>query len=183
MNETEIVNLYFSRDENALSATRRQYGGLLKSLIFGILRCEQDSEECLSDVYFKLWRTIPPVKPDSLKAYAMKIARTEALMKLRSKKALKRNSSLDISLSELEDILPDKNIPDGSENEIKRIISDFLGELSRDARIIFVRRYWFFDSVKEISGRFGFSQSKVKSSLRNSRERLRKRLEEEGVVL
>ncbi len=183
LDETEIVKLYFSRDENALSATRQQYGGLLKKLVFGILRCEQDCEECLSDVYFRLWSTIPPLKPDSLKAYALKIARTEALMKLRSQKARKRGRGLNVSLSELEDILPDKNIPDGSENEIKEIISDFLGELGGDARIIFVRRYWFFDSVKEIAERFNFSESKVKSSLRASREKLRKRLEDEGVVL
>lgn len=183
MEESEIVRLFFARDENALALTRRLYGRLLHRLVFGILRCEQDCEECLSDVYFKLWNAIPPLVPDSLKAYALKVARTDALMKLRSKKALKRGESLSVPLSELEDILPDSRVPDGAEGEIKEIVNAFLGELGRDARIIFVRRYWYFDSVKEIAARCGFSQSKVKSSLHASRERLRRRLEEEGVEL
>lgn len=183
MDESEIVKLYFLRDEKALSETREKYGSLIKGLVYGILRCEQDSEECVSDVYFRLWRSIPPAKPDSLKAYALKIARNEALMKLRGKKAGKRGFGADVPLSELEDILPDKNIPDGSEGWIKELISGFVGELSQDARLIFIRRYWFFDSVEEIASRYGFGRSKVKSSLRASRERLRKRLKEEGVVL
>lgn len=183
MDESEIVRMYFSRDENALSATERQYGVLLKRLVFGILRSEGDCEECLSDVYFKLWSTIPPLSPDSLKAYALKVARSEALMKLRKKTAKKRRCEAEISLSELEDILPDKSAQDSSESEIREILNRFLGELDRDARIIFVRRYWYFDSVKEISLRFGFTQSKVKSSLRYTRERLRKFLIKEGVVL
>ncbi len=183
MDETEIVKLYFQRDEKALSETREKYGSLIKGLVYGILRCEQDCEECVSDVYFTLWRSIPPAKPDSLKAYALKTARNEALMKLRGKKAQKRGFGADVPLSELEEVLPDKNIPDGSEGWIKELISGFIGELSQDSRIIFIRRYWFFDSIDEIASRCGFSRSKVKSSLRASRERLRKRLKEEGVVL
>lgn len=183
VDETELIDLYFSRDEEALSLTQRHYGGMLRMLVFKILRSEQDCDECLSDVYFKLWNTIPPVRPDSFKAYALRIARTEALMFLRKRKAKKRGIGLELSLSELEEILPDKNVPDGSEMEIKEIINSFLGDLSDDARKIFLRKYWFFDSVAEISRRYNFSVSKVKSSLRASRERLVKRLKEEGVVL
>ncbi len=183
VDENELIELYFSRDERALEETSRRFGGLLKGLVFGILRSEQDCEECLSDVYFKLWSSIPPVRPRSLKAYALKIARTDALMLLRKKKAKKRGSGAEISLSELEDILPDKSAPDGSEAEIREILDSFLGELGSDARKIFLRRYWFFDSVAEIARRYGFSESKVKSSLRASRERLAKRMKEEGVVL
>ena len=183
LDENELIKLYFSRDEKALSETQRQFGGLLGRLVMGILRCEQDCEECLSDVYFKLWSTIPPLKPDSFKAYAVKIARNEALMKLRRKNARKRDPSLEISLNELEDILPDKDIPDGSEHEIRDIINDFLEDLNADSRIIFIRKYWYFDSLSEISKRFGFSESKIKSSLCASRKKLKKRLKKEGVVL
>lgn len=183
MDENELTELYFSRDEMAVSLTQRQYGGILKVLIFGILRSEQDCEECLSDVYFKLWNTIPPLRPDSFKAYALRVARNEALMTLRKRKAKKRGDGAKLSLTELEDILPDKDITDGSDGEIKEIINAFLGELSDDARKIFVRKYWYFDSISEISNRYNFSESKVKSSLRVSRERLRRRLKKEGVVL
>ena len=183
MDEAELIKLYFSRDESALTLTKSLYGGILKKLVFGILCSEEDSEECLSDVYFKLWSTIPPVEPKSFKAYALKIARTEALMALRKKTAKKRSGGTRISLDELSDILPDKSAPDGTEGEIVAIINSFLEDLSPDSRKIFLRKYWFFDSVEEISRRYNFSRSKVKSSLRSSRERLRERLKQEGVVL
>ena len=183
MEENELTELYFSRDESAIACTESRYGGLLKRLVMGILRCEQDCEECLSDVYFRLWSTIPPVRPDSFKAYALKIARTEALMKLRRQRAKKRDRALERSLNELEGILPDKSVPDGSQGEITELINSFLGGLGRDARVIFVKKYWFFESVREISQSCGFSEAKVKSSLHSTREKLKKYLEQEGVVL
>lgn len=183
MDDEKIISLFFERDESAITELGGKYGGLCREISYNILKSRQDTEECVNDAYLKLWSVIPPTHPRSLKAYLCKTVRTLALMKLRHDKAQKRDRDREVSFSELEEILKDETASENENEALGEIINEFLGTLEPDARNIFMRKYWFFDSVKEIARRFGFSESKVKSSLMYSREKLRKMLIEKGVTI
>lgn len=183
MDDEKIISLFFERDESAITELGGKYGGLCREISYNILKSRQDTEECVNDAYLKLWSVIPPTHPRSLKAYLCKTVRTLALMKLRHDKAQKRDRDLEVSFSELEEILKDETVSENENEALGDIINEFLGTLEQDARNIFMRKYWFFDSVKDIARRFGFSESKVKSSLMYSREKLRKMLIEKGVTI
>lgn len=182
MEDERIIALYFERSESAISETDRKYGGLCFSVANNILNSRPDSEECVSDTYLGVWNAIPPARPQSFRAFLVRITRNISLSRLRKNLAQKRSQDFEISLDELERILPDERIsPDVDDNVIGGIISEFLDSLDRDAKNIFVRKYWFFDTVDEICRRSGFSESKVKSSLLRTREKLRAYLTERGV--
>lgn len=179
--DEEIIGCYFQRDERAIAATSQKYGRQCYAVSFNILRVQEDAEECVNESYLKVWNAIPPERPHDLKYYLLKIVRNVSLNRLDFLKSKKRSRELEISLSELEDVLPDESIPpELGISELTELINEFLDRLSRDERIIFVRRYWHFDSISVISAEFGFGQSKVKTSLMRTREKLRKYLREEG---
>ena len=182
LNDEEIIARYFSRDEAAVTATSEKYGGQCYGVSYNILRVREDAEECVSDSYLRVWNSIPPERPQSLKCYLLKIVRNVSLDRLRFLKRKKRARELEISLSELENILPDSSVPDGCEAaELVELLNAFLETLEQDARVIMVARYWHLLPISDISSRYGFSQSKVKTSLSRSREKLRKFLEERGI--
>ena len=183
MEDEKIISMFFERDEAAISALGEKYGGLCREISYNILKSRQDTEECLNDAYLKLWSVIPPTHPKSLKAYLCKTVRTLALMRVRHDRAKKRDRDLEVSFSELEEILADTAVGENENEALGDIINEFLETLDKDARIIFMRKYWFFDSVKDIASAFRFSESKVKSSLMYSREKLRKMLIEKGVTI
>lgn len=183
MDDEKIISLFFERDETAIRELGGKYGGLCREISYNILKSRQDTEECVNDAYLKLWSVIPPTHPKSLKAYLCKTVRSLALMRIRHDKAKRRDRDLEVSFSELEEVLAEETVEQGENEALGEIINEFLGELEPDARNIFLRKYWFFDSVKEIAARFGFSESKVKSSLMYSREKLRKMLCRKGVTL
>ena len=182
MEDEMIISLFFDRNEDAIRETGEKYGKLCYKIAYNILGSHGDCEECVNDTYLKLWSVIPPSRPNSLKAYICKVVRTLSLMRLRSQNAKKRSPEATISLSELEAILPDKSIRQNIENEeIGEAINEFLGTISESSRRIFIRRYWYFDTVGDIAKKFSFSESKVKSDLYHSREKLRKLLITKGV--
>ena len=182
MEDERIIALYFERSESAIEETSRKYGGLCFEVADSILRSRADSEECVSDTYLSVWNAIPPTKPLSLRAFVLKITRNISMSRLRKNLAQKRTSGLEVSLDELEDILPDERIaPDFEPSDVGAVISEFLMKCDPDARNIFIRKYWFFDTVEEISRRYGFGESKIKTSLHRTRERLRVYLTERGV--
>lgn len=182
MEDERIIALYFDRSESAIAETDRKYGRLCFETANKILYSRPDSEECVSDTYLSVWNAIPPTMPQSLRAFLIRITRNISLSKLRKNLAQKRNAALEVSLDELEGILPDSSIsPEADNGLIAEVINEFLDALDTDAKNIFLRKYWFFDTVSEISGRCGFSESKVKSSLMRTRERLRIYLEERGI--
>ncbi|MBQ7810085.1 MAG: sigma-70 family RNA polymerase sigma factor [Clostridia bacterium] len=182
MEDAKIIELFFSRSEEAITETASKYGKLCFSISGNILGNNEDSEECVNDTYLALWNCIPPQKPSNLMAFISKIVRNLSLKKLDYNLAKKRDSSVTHSLSELEEILPDKAISNKfSDDEIGRILSNFLKNEKADSRNVFIRKYWYFDSVEDISKRYKFSESKVKSMLFHTRNRLKKYLIKEGV--
>ena len=184
MEDEKIVALYFSRSESAISETENKYGGLCFEISNRIVNSRPDAEECVSDSYLSVWNAIPPTKPLSFRGFLLGIVRNISLMRLRRLTAQKRSRDLEVSFEELGEILPDSALPENTgEKELGELLDGFLRKLPEDQRNIFLRKYWFFDSVEEISRRFGFSESKVKTSLHRTRERLRAYLSERGFRL
>ena len=180
MTDNEIITLFFQRSEEALSLTDAKYGALARSIARSVLDDRQDCEECVSDSYLKLWQTIPPHRPRSLKAYLGKLVRTTALDVYRYRHREKRFSR-EISLisAELEDIpiyaAPEERIL------LSSLLNDFLASLSARDRLIFLRRYWYFDSISQIACGLKLPENTVKTILYKLRHRLKQRLEQEGV--
>lgn len=184
MEDEQIVQLYLNRDEGAIRETENKYGRLCFQLANAILDSLEDSQECVNDAYLSLWNAIPPAQPKNLMAFLCKITRNLSLKKLEYLQAKKRNPNMVISLSELEAILPDNRIRVNLENEeLGQLISLFLRGEPSDARKVFIRKYWFFDSISDIAERYSFSESKVKSMLHHTRSRMRQYLVKEGVTL
>lgn len=182
MEDIKIIELFFSRSERAISETSSKYGKLCLSIAGNILGSPEDSEECVNDTYLALWNKIPPARPANLMAFICKITRNLSLKKLEFNTAQKRTQNLTVCFSELEQILPDYAIsPDFDDEEIGKIISDFLKNEKQEVRNVFIRKYWYFDSVSDIAKRYKFSESKVKSMLFHTRNKLKKHLIKEGV--
>lgn len=185
MKDRQIIALYLDRSEQAIEKTREKYGRACYSIAYRILRSHEDSEECESETYFKAWNTIPPLIPQSLFAYLGKIIRNLALNRLEYHKAEKRSAGIEFALQELEECLPSS---EGIQQQIDAkelgdLISRFLRACSPPARVIFVRRYWYLNSIAEISAMLGISESKTKSSLFRTRAKLKRVLKKEGADL
>lgn len=181
MDDKDIIGLYFDRSEQAIRETAARYGGLCTSIAHNILGSREDAEESVNDAYYAVWNAIPPAKPDSLRAFVCKVARNMALKRLEYNTAKKRMPNSIIPFAELEEMITDGSPPpDVSDEELGRLIGIFLKTQSADARCVFVRRYWYFDKVSDIAKRYSFGESKVKSLLSRTRNRLKKFLEQEG---
>lgn len=182
MDDLAIVELYFERDESAIRETDKKYGRLCFYVSFQILGSNEDSEECVNDTYMNVWNKIPPTRPNNFMAFISKITRNLSLKKLEYNTAMKRNPESCISFNELEDVLPDTSILPEVENEdISRLISEFLKQEKETTRNVFIRRYWFSDSISDIAARFSYTESKVKNMLYHTRNRLREYLRKEGI--
>ncbi len=182
MEDHDIIELYFDRDEKAIEVTAQKYGNLCFNIANRIVRNRNDAEECVNDTYLGVWNAIPPQRPGSFRAFVARIARNLALGRLQYLTANKRNSDVLVSLGELEDIIPSaEGFESISDEEIGRLISEFLFAEKEEVRNIFVRKYWYFDTVEELSEKFGISESKVKSVLFRTRNKLRVYLTEKGV--
>ena len=182
MDDLEIIELYFARDERAIAETETKYGNLCYKIAMNILNSREESEECVNDTLGAIWGAIPPTRPDDLRAFVSKIARNLSLKRLEYLSRAKRSKYVLTSLDELETILPDERYSSGiTEEEIGRHISDFLRTQSEVKRNVFVRKYFFFDSTRDIATRFGFSEGKVKSMLFRTRNELKDYLTKEGI--
>lgn len=182
MEDSQIIDLYWHRKESAISATTEKYGRYLMKIAMNILRRREDSEECVNDTYLDVWNQIPPTRPNNLLPYVGRITRNKAINKLQYLTADKRNCELDVVLSELEDCFAFSDTPEYvfDNNEISKVISEFLRTCKKEHRHIFIRRYWFSDNILDISNELEISQSKVKSILFRVRKNLRKYLESVG---
>lgn len=184
MDDLMIIELYFERNEKAIRETDIKYGRLCFSVAINILGDCNDSEECVNDTYLNVWNKIPPTRPNNFMAFICKIARNLSLKRLDYNKAKKRMPELLVSLTELENILPYSSImPDIESEKIGKLISEFLRHEKPDARAVFIRKYWFFDSIRDIAVRYSFSESKVKNMLYHSRNKLREYLKKEGIEI
>ena len=182
MDDAQIIELYFERSELALTETAAKYGRLCEGVAYGIIGSREDAEECVNDTYLNIWNCVPPKRPNNFRAFICKITRNLSLTRVKYYSAKKRDRGALVSFSELEGTLADRApfFEDDGE-QLGRAMSDFLRTQSADARNVFMRRYWFLDSIEEISERYSFSQSKVKSLLFRTRERLKKYLQKEGI--
>lgn len=186
MDDLQIVELYWERSESAIASTAEKYGRYCHSIAFNILRDDSDAEECVNDTYLGAWNSIPPQRPNRLQAYLGRITRNSALNRYKRSAAEKRGGGqVELALSELEMCVPQgMSVEETVENRlIAASIDRFLFSKSREKRGIFVRRYWYLSSIKEIAGDFGMSESKVASMLMRMRSELKKHLEKEEIRL
>ncbi len=182
--DSRIVELFLERDQNAIAHTERKYKPLCFRIAFNILGSREDSDECVNDALLGAWNSIPPNRPQNLKAFICKIARNISLTRLKHNTRQKRNTDLECSLDELAEILPDERLsPDSSDEDIGAAIDAFLDTLDKTTREVFLRKYWFFDKVSDITERFGFSESKINNILYRTRNKLRDYLKKEGIYL
>lgn len=182
MDDIQIIDLFFARNEQAIEETDRKYRRLCFGIANRILENKEDSEECVNDTYLTAWNKIPPTRPNHLGAFLCKITRFLSLKKLEFLNARKRTAVVTVSFEELENILPDDRIsPEVEAEELGSIISAFLRQEKELARNIFLRKYLFFDSVSEIGERYGLKENTVKSILFRTRNRLREHLRKEGI--
>lgn len=185
MDDKKIIALFFERSEQAITETRNKYSTVIRRTAFHILNNFQDTEECENDTYLAAWNQIPPESPDPLAAYLCRISRNLALNRYHANTSRKRNGSYDLALSELEEIVPEKDGGPASAYEVKELtkaIEAFLDTLSSDDRKLFVRRYYFAYSVKDIAANIQQSPHRVTVKLSRIRSRLQKYLMKEGLM-
>ena len=186
MEDHAIIELYWQRQETAIQETDQKYGTFLSGLSWNILRSRSDAEECVNDTYLRAWNAIPPQRPSAFQLWLGRITRTLSLDRWRKSKAEKRGGDeMEVLLGELDVCVP---APQGVEKELEdqeiaSVISSFLRRLSAQNRAMFLRRYWYGQSIAEIAGAMPCGEGKVKSSLFRTRAALRETLEKEGVTL
>lgn len=185
MTDSEIVALYFDRNENAIKETQNKYGSFLMKISGNILSDLEDVKECVGDVYFAAWKSIPPNKPEKLSTYLARIIRQLSIDRYRKMNSKKRyKSEYAVSLSEIEEIIPDGS---GTEDAVDAksldvFINSFLRSRSEEEQTVFVCRYYYSDSIKSIASSHGFSEGKVKSMLFRMRTELKSQLVAEGFI-
>lgn len=182
MNDQSIVELFLARNEDAIKQTEAQYGKLCRQLASNILNDERDAEECVNDAYLTLWNTIPPQNPTSLRTYLFRVLRNISVTRYHFNTAQKRNSLYDVTLEELAHVLSTES-EEFSENELSVELNAFLETLSLSDRVMFVRRYWHSESVKELSVRYGRSAHYVSVRLSRIRGALKKFLSKRGITV
>lgn len=184
MDDEKIVDLFWLRDEQAIAETSAKYGALCGKIAYGILGNAQDSEEVVNMSYLRLWNAVPPKRPQPFSPFLAKIVRNLALNKLKAENTQKRHpSEFIVSLDELDECVPDKNSVQTAPIHIRDCLHTFLKGQKRQARSIFVLRYFYCESIEEIAEKTGFSESKVKSMLFRTRNKLKEYLESEGISI
>ena len=184
MNDSQIIALFWERNEDAIQETDAVYGRKLYAISDKILHSNQDAEESVSDTYMRAWETIPPQKPNYFFAYLAKICRNCSLSRLQWNSAAKRNAEVVSLTQEMENCIPDRSYERKLEGEeIGRVLNAFLDSISLESRLIFMRRYWYTDSIAEIAARYSISEGKVKTQLHRTRNKLQLFLAKEGIYV
>lgn len=185
MDDKEIIELFWARNEDAIAQSDIKYGKSLKTLSNNILQNHNDCEECVNDTYVKAWETIPPKKPYSLFAYLGKIVRNISIDLWRKNSAQKRNYNLTVMLSELSECIPETQTTEekAEERVLSGVINSWLVSLSEDDRFLFTGRYWFGEDVKSLSKKLKLSPNATSARLFKLRKRLQSELEKEGISL
>lgn len=187
MDDNKIINLFWKRSEMAINEVRVKYSRYCYSIAIRILQNNEDAEECVSDTFLRAWGAIPPARPSNLRTFLGKITRNLSLNYLEKRTANKRGGGqVELILSELEESIP--SVQSNVENIVNgkfliEVINNFLEGIDKSQRKVFVRRYWYGSSIKEIGKDYGFTDSKVKSMLFRTRKKLKRELEKEGISL
>lgn len=184
VDDETIVNLYWARSESAINETDKKYGNYCTQIAMNILHNKEDSEECVNDTYFKTWNSIPTQRPTILRAFLGQITRNLSLDKYKKRRVQKRGGNeVELIFSELENCVSSTATVEAEyeAGSIAKIIDNFLDSINSDNRIIFVRRYFYADSIKTIAARFQMSESKVMSILFRTRNKFKAYLEKEEI--
>ena len=185
MDDSQIIELYFQRKEQAISQTAAKFGGYCMKIASNILRDRRDAEEAVSDAWMDAWARIPPTRPESLRAFLGTLTRRRALDRYDSISAQKRGGGqVELALEELAECASPQDVQAQAEaSELAERIGAFLRTIPSTDRRVFVCRYWYLDPIEDIAKQFGFTKSKVKSMLHRTRKKLRTYLEKEGIEL
>ena len=185
MQDRQIVQLYWNRDEEAIKQTQQKYEAYLSKISFNILADFEDGKECVNDTYLAAWNSMPTHRPDVLSTYLGKITRQIAIDVFRKKNSVKRYASTyALSLSELTDTFSSGDGPEHNceKKQLDTAINQFLRTLPEDARNAFIGRYYFFDPLKQVAAYCGMSEAKAKSLLYRTRQKLKDYLAKEGLM-
>ena len=177
--DEEITSLFFSRNEDAIMQTEKKYGKLFRSISLGITGDAEDAMECVNDAYLKMWSSIPPERPQSIKAYGGRIVRNLSINRAEREGAMKRGGGA--ILAELDESIPDPS--DGDCRELASMIDSFLRGIDRESRVMFVLRYWYCMALEDVAKKTGKTVQTVKSRLFRTRNKLKGYLEKEGITL
>lgn len=185
VDDKEIIDLFWERSEIAITELSRKFESYCLTIALNILSNRSDAEESVNDTYLATWNTIPPSRPKKLSAFLGRITRNIAMDRYDYYKAKKRNGEFDLLLSELDDCISSHDDVETQyeAGETAKQISTFLRGLDTGSRNTFLRRYWYSDSISDISKRFCMSESKVKSMLFRTRKKMKAYLEKEGITL
>lgn len=186
MEDNQIIALFLARDEDAIQAAQRQYGAYCAAIANGILGDPGAAEECVNDAWLKCWQSIPPQRPRSLKGYAGRIVRNLALSVRRADAAQKRGGGqVQLALDELSEVASGGETPEGALDRaaFRAALDSFLDALPERNRNLFLRRYWYLDSVEALAKRYSMSRTQVTTTLHRLRQRLRVHLQQEGFDL
>ena len=185
MDDTQIIDLYWDRDQGAITATAGKYGSFLHALSWNILRSHHDAEECVNDTYFRAWNAMPPERPSALRAWLGRITRNLSLDRWKAGRTQSRGAGMETLLGELDECIPDHRGPEQAAEErvLAECVSAFLRGQTADNRYIFLRRYWFSDSYAEIAARTGLTEKNVSVRLSRIRKQLQTHLAERGVLV
>ena len=184
MKDHEIVALYHARDEQAIKESEDKYGVYCHAVAMNILNDRSDAEECVNDTWLQTWNTIPPQKPQSIKAYLGMLTRQGALNRVEHRNTEKRGGGqVEVALSELEECLAGEGADLADQMLLRDALNRFLRDLPQRTRTVMIQRYWYLCSVEEIAHSCGMSEGSVKVTLHRTREKLRKFLEKEGLFV
>ena len=185
MEDHEIITLYWNRDEAAIRETDYKYGRFCHSLALNILSVPEDAEECVSDTYHRVWNTIPPEKPTAFRAWLGRIVRNLSINRWHHNRAQKRNIGIEILLSELSDCIPDSGTTEEilETQTLSQYINDWLDTLSDTERLLFVRRYWNGEELKQLATVSGTTPNKLAGRMFRLRKSLGTYLTEKGVAI
>lgn len=184
MKDSEIIDLYWKRQEAAITASSAKYGSYCHSISYNILHSFEDAEECVNDTWLGAWKSMPPQRPERLSSFFGKITRNLSLNRFKRYSAEKRGlGQTELVLSELEDCIPDKTNVEQIVDEmiLAKSINEFLYAQPEQKRNIFIRRYWYLFPIKDIGAAYGMSENKLSSLLFRMRKELKEHLEREGI--
>lgn len=185
MEDYEIINLYWTRDETAIQETNDKSGSFCHSLAINILSIPEDAEECVSDTYYKAWNSIPPERPHAFRAWLGRIVRNLSINRWHHNRAQKRYAGIDLLLYELSDCIPDTETTEQriESQALSAYINEWLDTLADRERLLFIRRYWNGEDLKELASIVGSTPNKLAGQMYRLRKSLRAYLTEKGVAI
>lgn len=184
MEDREIVDLFFARSEDAIAECQTRYGRYLRSVAMGVLSDGEDADECVNDLWLRVWNSIPPNRPENLKTFCGKIVRNIAIDRYRESRAeIRGGGQIPLVLDELADCIPDGRDDPADGSELSDALDRFLASLPAGRRKIFMARYWHMLSIEKIAAALDKGQSSVKMTLSRTRRELKNFLEKEGITI